>query len=194
MVLLKPDRNWLHEVLHKPFTPCICPAPSPPPLPSHQLRPFFPKLGRLSPPCAHSYTWYTGVSQNNFLWQKYLASIFWKFSPIFFFFAAWHPCFFRNTLCRKMLSLLRFPLTRKSFSRSFFCCSFSPFLNKCQLLMPKDFWNLPVLPCLACPWFMEGGEGKQITWVVTQFYCPLSPNSQTSEFLIYSFCTFKIFC
>ena len=36
--------------------------------------------------------------------------------------------------------------------------------------------------------------GRQITSVATPFYCPLSPNSQTSEFLIYSFHTFKIFC
>jgi hypothetical protein len=49
-------------------------------------------------------------------------------------------------------------------------------------------------PPRRVPGFMEGGEGKQITSVVTQFYCPLSPNSQTSEFLIYSFCTFKNFC
>ncbi len=35
---------------------------------------------------------------------------------------------------------------------------------------------------------------RQITSIATPFYCPLSPNSQTSEFLIYSFCTFKKFC
>jgi hypothetical protein len=34
---------------------------------------------------------------------------------------------------------------------------------------------------------------RQITSIATPFYCPLSPNSQTSEFLIYSSCTFKIF-
>ncbi len=45
-------------------------------------------------------------------------------------------------------------------------------------------------PAWRDPGFMEGVEGKQITSKVTQFYCPLSPNSQTSEFLIYSFCTF----
>ncbi len=36
--------------------------------------------------------------------------------------------------------------------------------------------------------------GRQKTSVATPFYCPLSPNSQTSEFLIYSFYTFKNFC
>ena len=49
----------------------------------------------------HSYTCYTGVSQNNFLWQKYLASNFWKISPIFFFFAAWHPCIFATPFAEK---------------------------------------------------------------------------------------------
>ena len=76
-----------------------------------------------------------------------------------------------------------------------FVAVFSLLLNKCQLLMPKDFFGTSLLnPPWRVPGFMEGGEGKQITSVVTQFYCPLSPNSQTSEFLIYSFCTFKNFC
>ena len=56
--------------------------------------------------------------------------------------------------------------------------------------MSKDFWNLPVNPVWRVPGFMKGG-GRQITSVATPFYCPLSPNSQTSEFLIYSFYTFK---
>ena len=34
---------------------------------------------------------------------------------------------------------------------------------------------------------------RQITSVATPYYCPLSPNSQTSAFLIYSCYTFKNF-
>ncbi len=49
-------------------------------------------------------------------------------------------------------------LTRESFSRSLFRYSFSPFLNKCQLFMPKDFWNLPVNPVWRVPGFMKGGK------------------------------------
>ena len=50
------------------------------------------------------------------------------------------------------------PLTRESFSRSFFRYSFSPSLNKCQLFMSKDFWNLPVNPVWRVPGFMKGGK------------------------------------
>jgi len=95
-----------------------------PPLPLIPAPPLLSQARSLIATLVHSYTWYTGVSQNNFLWQKYLASNFRKISPIFFFFAAWRPCFFRNTLCRKMLSLLHYSLTRNSFFRSFFRCSF----------------------------------------------------------------------
>ncbi len=63
----------------------------PPPLPPHtSSAPSFSGSGAYRHP-RYSYTWYTGVSQNNFLWQKYLAFNFWKISLIFFFFAAWHP-------------------------------------------------------------------------------------------------------
>ena len=65
---------------------------------------------------------------------------------------------FRNTLCRKMLSLHQYSLTRKSFSRSFFRCSFSPFLNKCQLLMPKDFLEPPCLTLLGVSLVLWKGE------------------------------------
>ncbi len=54
-----------------------------------------------------------------------------------------------------MHSLLHQSLTRESFSRSFFRYSFSPFLNKCQLFMSKDFWNLPVNPVRRVPGFMK---------------------------------------
>jgi hypothetical protein len=70
---------------------------------------------------------------------------------------------------------------------------FHPSLINANYSCRRTFWNIPVNPAWRVPGFMEGG-GKQITSVVTQFYCPLSPNSQTSEFFIYSFCTFKNFC
>ncbi len=47
---------------------------------------------------------------------------------------------------------------RESFSRSLFRYSFSPFLNKCQLFMSKDFWNLPVNPVWRVPGFMKEGK------------------------------------
>jgi hypothetical protein len=58
--------------------------------------------------------------------------------------------------------------------------------------MPKDLFGTSLLTLLGVSLVLWKGWGKQITSVVTQFYCPLSPNSQTSEFLIYSLCTFKI--
>jgi hypothetical protein len=36
--------------------------------------------------------------------------------------------------------------------------NFSPFLNKCQLFIPKDFWNLPVNPVWRVPGFMKEGK------------------------------------
>ena len=118
-----------------------------------------------------------------------------KTFPILFFFAAWRPCFFRNTLCRKMLPLLHYSLTRKSFSRSFFRCSFFTLPSWMPTTYAEGLFETSLFnPAWRVPGFMEGGEGKQITSIVTQFYCPLSPNSQTSEFLLYSFCTFKNFC
>ncbi len=134
-------------------------APPPPPSPSYQLRPLFSGSGPYRHP-RYSYTWYTGVSQNNFLWQKYSASNFWKISPICFFSAAPRPYIFATPFAEKCASFSHPSLTRESFTRSFFRCSFSPFLSKCQLFMSKDFWNLPVNPAWRVPGFMKGGEGR----------------------------------
>jgi hypothetical protein len=96
----------------------------PPPPPHHtSSAPSFSGSGAYRHP-RYSYTWYTGVSQYNFLWQKYLAFNFWKISPIFFFFCRSAPVHFRNTLRQKMHALLHQSLTRESFSRSFFRYSF----------------------------------------------------------------------
>ncbi len=114
--------------------------PLPPPPTSSA--PCFSSCGPYRQPC-YSYTWYTGVSQNNFPWQKQSASNFWKVSPIFFFSAAW---IFGTSL----LTLFGVSLV---------------------------LWR----------------RERQITSIVTPFYCPLPPNSQTSAFLIYSCYTFKNF-
>jgi hypothetical protein len=65
---------------------------------------------------------------------------------------------FRNLLCQKMHFLLHQSLTRESYSRPLFRCRFSPFLDKCQLFMPNDFWNLPVNPVWRVSGFMKGGK------------------------------------
>ncbi len=56
-------------------------------------------------PC-YSYTWYTGVSQNNFLWQKYSASNFWKVSS------------FSPPLCTRTFS--QHPLPKNALTSSLF--------------------------------------------------------------------------
>jgi hypothetical protein len=63
------------------------------------------------------------------------------------------------------LKTLNFKLTLPSLAENpfpvlSFVAVFSPFLNKCQLLMLKDFWNLPVNPVWRVPGFMKGGEGR----------------------------------
>ena len=167
-------------------------APPPPPPPRTSSAPCFSGSGSYRHPC-YSYTWYTGVSQKQLPLTKVLGIQLLKNLSNLLFLCRTAPVHFRNTLCQKMHSLLHQSSTRESFSRSFFHYSFSPFLDKCQLFMPKDFWNLPVNPVWRVPGFMKRG-GRQITSVATPFYCHLSPNSQTSEFLIYSFYTFKNFC
>ena len=107
----------------------------------------------------------------------------------------WHPTFeksfqssfflplgvrtFLQHLLPKMLSLLHHSVTRESFPALSFVAVFSPFLNECQLFMPKDFLEPPCLTLLGVSlvlWERVEG-GKQITSALPQFYCPLSPNS-----------------
>ena len=140
----------------------------------------------------YSYTWCTGVSQNNFLWQKQLASNFWKVSLIFFFSTALHLYIFATPFAKKCTPFFHESLTRESFSRSLFRYSFSPFLNKCQLFVYKDFWNLPVNPVWRVPGFMK--EGKADNEHSNPCLITLAPKFSTSAFLIYSCFTFKNFC
>ena len=98
------------------------PAPSPPLSPRTSSAPSFPSLVLITT-LAHSYTWYTGVSQNNFLRQKYLASNFWEIFPILLFSAAWRPYIFATPLAKNALPSTPFSNPR-ILSRSFFCRSF----------------------------------------------------------------------
>ncbi len=117
---------------------------------------------------------------------------FWRVFSSLLFLCCFTPVHFRNTLCQKCTPFFHQSLTRESFSRSFFRYSFSPFLNECQLFISKDFWNLPVNPVFGVSLVLWRRE-RLITSIATPFYCPLSPNSQTSAFLIYSCYTFKKF-
>ena len=124
---------------------------SPPPPPPSPLAPAPPLLSQawsLSPPCAHSYTWYTGVSQNNFLKQKYLALNFEKTSPNLLFSAAWRPYIFATPYALNALPSLLLN-TQESFSFFLLPLLFSPFPNECQLFMPKDFLEPPCLTLLG---------------------------------------------
>ena len=77
------------------------PAPSPPP-PFPPAPPFFLIPGLITTR-VHSYTWYTGVSQNNFLRQKYLAFIFWKSFQTSFFLPLCTRTFLQHLLPKNAL-------------------------------------------------------------------------------------------
>ncbi len=131
-------------------------------LPPSSLTPAPPLLSQarsLIATLVHSYMWYTGASQNNFLWQKHPAFNFEKISPILFCFAAWRSCFFATPFAKNALPspLLNNPRILLDFS---FAAAFSPFSNECQLFMPKDFLEPPCLTLLGVvPGFMREGEG-----------------------------------
>ncbi len=82
---------------------------------------------------------------------------FWCAFSVSFFSAALHPYIFRNTLCRKnAFPFFHQSLIREPFPAFFTRYNFSPFLNKCQLFMSKDFENsLLTLPGVS---LVYGGE------------------------------------
>ncbi len=121
--------------------------PPPPALPLAPAPPLLSQAWSLITILVHSYTWYTGVSQNNFLWQKYPAFNFLKKSLQSSFFFAAHT--FLQHLLPKMLSLLHHSITQESFPDLSLVAAFSPFLNECQLFMPKDFLEPPCLTLLS---------------------------------------------
>ncbi len=69
--------------------------------------------------------------------------IFEKIFPVFFFFAAWHPRIFATPFAEKCTPSFISHQSENPFPVLFLRCSFSPFLNKCQLLMPRDFLEPP---------------------------------------------------
>ena len=69
---------------------------------------------------------------------------FWKISPIFFFFAARHPCIFATPLAEKCTPSFNSHWPENLFSRLFFRCIFHPFLINANYLCRRTFWNLPV--------------------------------------------------
>ena len=150
----------------------MSPPPLPPP-PSPPAPPFFLIPGLITTR-VHSYTWYTGVSQNNFLRQKYLAFIFFEDLSKPPFFCRFAPVHFCNTFCRKMLSFFHHSTTRESFPDFSFITTFSPLPKECQLFMPKDFLEPPCLTLLGEPLVLrervEGG--KQITRHYPNFIAP----------------------
>ncbi len=168
----------------------MCPAP--PPSPSYQLRPFFLRLGCLSPPSLLLHVVYRGVPKQLPLTKVLGNKLFEKSLQSSFSLPLGTRAFSQHPLPKNAL-----PPSSVINPRILF-----PFFLSLQFfhpsLMPTTyaegfFLGTSLLTLFACPWFYEGG-GKQITSVATQFYCPLSPNSQISEFLIYSFYTFKNFC
>ena len=130
-----------------------------PPSPSYQLRPFFLRLGRLSPPSLLLHVVYRGVPKQ-FPWTKVLGIQLLKNLSSLLFLCRLAPVHFRNTLCQKMHSLLHQLPTRESFSRSFSPLQFShSSLINANYLCRRTFWNLPVNPVWRVPGFMEGGGG-----------------------------------
>ncbi len=95
------------------------------------------------------------------------------FQPSFFS-AALHPYFFATPFARKCTPFFYQSLTQESFSRSPFRYNFSPFLNKCQLFISKDFWSLPVNPVWRVPGFMK--EGKADNEHSNPCFITLAPN------------------
>ncbi len=100
---------------------------------------------------------------------------------IFFFSAALHPHIFATPFAKKWTPFFHQSLTWESFSRSPFRYNFSPFLNKCQLFISKDFWNLPVNPVWRVPGFMKEGKADSIATPV------LLPSPLNSQHLHFSF-------
>ncbi len=102
--------------------------PFSPPPPSHQLRPFFLRPGRLSPPLFTLTRGIQGCPKTISFDKSTWHPTFEKTFPILFFFAAWRPYIFATPFAKNALpsSPLNNP---RILSRSFFCCSFLPFLN-----------------------------------------------------------------
>ena len=128
--------------------PRICPAPSPPPLPSHQLRPLFLRLGRLSPPLLTLTRGIQGCPKTISLDKNTWHPTFEKSFQSSFFLPLSVRTFLQHLL-PKMLSLLHYSITQESFLDFSFAAAFSPFPNECLLFMPKDFLEPPCLTLIG---------------------------------------------
>ena len=134
----------------------------PPPLPSHQLRPFFPKLGPYHHPVFTLTRGIQGcpktISLNKNTWHPALK----KLLQTSFFLPLGVRTFLQHLL-PKMLSLLHYSITQESFSIFLLPQLFSPFPNECQLFMPKDFLEPPCLTLLGVSLVLweKGKEGNR---------------------------------
>ena len=118
-------------------------VPPPPPSPSYQLRPFFLRLGCLSPPSLLLHVVYRGVPKQLPSTKVPGIQLLKNLSNLLFL-CRLAPVHFRNTLCRKMHSLLHQSSTRESFSRSFSLLQFShSSLINANYSCQRTFWNLP---------------------------------------------------
>ena len=169
--------HWVLVLVTEFLQNAVCYVDCPPP-PSHQLRPFFLMPGRLSQPLLTLTRGIQGCPKIISLDKNTWHPTFEKSFQSSFFLPLGVRTFLQHLL-PKMLSLLHHSVTRESFPALSFVAVFSPFLNECQLFMPKDFLEPPCLTLLGVSlvlWERVEG-GKQITSALPQFYCPLSPNS-----------------
>ncbi len=119
------------------YVPAPCPpppAPAPPPLS---------QAWSLSPHCVRSYTWYTGVSQNNFLRQNTRHPTLKKSFQSSFFLPLCIRTFLQHPL-PKMLFFFHRSMTRESFSDFSLPLFFHLCLTNAGYLCQRTFWNLPV--------------------------------------------------
>ena len=113
----------------------------------------------------HSYTWYTRVSQNNFLRQKYLAFIFFEdLSKPPFFLPLCTRAFLQHLLPKNALLFSTTQWPGNPFPIFLLLQLFSPLTNECQLFMPKDFLEPPCLTLLGMSLVLrervEGGGNR----------------------------------
>ena len=117
--------------------------PPPPPPPHTSSAPSFSGSVAYRHPCSLLHVVYRGVPKQLPL-TKVLGIQLLKSLSNLLFLCRLASVHFRNTLCRKMRSLLHYSLTRKSFSDLSFVAVFHPSLINANYLCRGTFWNLPV--------------------------------------------------
>ena len=131
---------------------------SPPPLPP--APPLLSQTRLLITTPVHSYTWYTRVSQNNFLRQNIWHPTFEKSFQSSFFLPLCVRTFLQHLL-PKMLSFFHHSITGESFPDfSFYCSFFHPCLTNANYLCRRIFGTSLFNPSQRAPGFTrEGGRG-----------------------------------